>query len=55
MTTIKSISTRFGTTAWAVTWGPGITQTIIALSWAEAEALAGTVERMPVEPLLVWE
>jgi hypothetical protein len=45
--TIKSISTRFGTTAWVVTWGPGSTQTATALSWAEAEALAGTLARMP--------
>jgi hypothetical protein len=54
MTTIKSISTRSGEAAWVVTWGKGLTQSAIALSWAEAEALARG-ERLPVEPLLVWQ
>ena len=39
-TTIASFTDRFGGTAWVVTWGKGMTQSRIALSYEEAESIA---------------
>ena len=55
--TTTRFTTRFDEPAWAVTWGPGLTQTAIATSEAEAERIAAAVEagedwRTPVEPLV---
>ena len=54
-TTIVSFTDRFGGTAWAVTWGPGITQTRMADSYDEAQAIArGDRPRQWVEPLVTF-
>jgi hypothetical protein len=42
MTTITATTTRSGQPAWVVTWGKGLTQTAIALSYLHAVALALT-------------
>ena len=42
MTTVTSTTSRFGDTIWAVTWGPGLTQTVICLTKAEADEVAET-------------
>jgi hypothetical protein len=54
--TIESITTRFGTEAWAVTWGKGITQFAIADSHEEALEIAAKCERPRryVAPLLYF-
>tara|TARA_R100000808_G_scaffold6135_6_gene18429 strand:- start:774 stop:950 length:177 start_codon:yes stop_codon:yes gene_type:complete len=54
MTTVTKFQTRFGETAWAVTWGPGLTQTVICSSEEEAAEVAKThrAEARFVEPLV---
>ena len=53
MTITKTMS-RFGETIWIVSWGPGMTQTVICRTKAEADEVALT--RRPasgsVEPLV---
>jgi len=44
--TIEKFQTRFGQEAWAVSWGKGLTQTIICSSEKEAAEVAKT--RKPV-------
>ena len=44
--TIEKFPSRLGNDAWAVTWGPGLTQTIICSSEEEAAEVART--RRPV-------
>ena len=39
MLTVKVTTNRFNQTIWIVTWGPGLTQTAIALTRAEADDL----------------
>jgi hypothetical protein len=53
--TIVSFTTRFGTEAWAVTWGKGITQSAIADSYEEAVGFAARRSNKmvgSVEPLV---
>ena len=54
MTTITRFPDRFGTFSWAVTWGPGLTQTIICTSEEEAAEVARTKRPVArsVEPLV---
>jgi len=54
MTTVTSTTSRFGGTTWAVTWGPGLTQTVICLTKAEADEVAKTHRPAggAVEPLV---
>jgi hypothetical protein len=54
MTTVTSTTSRFGDTTWAVTWGPGLTQTVICLTRAEADEVAETHRPAggAVEPLV---
>ena len=54
MTTVTNFQTRFGETAWAVTWGPGLTQTIICSSEEGAAEVAKThrAEARFIEPLV---
>jgi hypothetical protein len=39
MTTVTAITNRFGEPMWAVKWGPGLTQTAICRTTAEATAV----------------
>ena len=52
--TTTTFESRFGDTTWAVTWGPGLTQTVICLTRAEADEVAETHRPAggAVEPLV---
>ncbi len=58
MTTSKvtEFTTRFGETAWAVSWGKGLTQTVICSSEEEAAEVARTQRSAnhTVEPLVFF-
>jgi len=57
MTTTTRFLNRFGGFSWAVTWGPGLTQTIICTSEEEAAEVAKTGKPVArfVEPLVSTE
>ena len=57
MTTTTRFPNRFGGFSWAVTWGPGLTQTIICTSEEEAAEVAKTGKPVArfVEPLVSTE
>ena len=56
MATITQATNRFGQPYWAVRWGPGMTQTHICLTAAEAVAVANQpnpgIRQGSVEPLV---
>ena len=54
MTTVTSTTSRFGDPIWVVQWGPGLPQTVICLTKAEADEVAETHRPAggAVEPLV---
>jgi hypothetical protein len=58
MATITRITTRFGSTAYAVRWGAGVTQMAVVDTMAEAESMAAkgwAGRHRTVEPLVVCD
>lgn len=52
--TILTTTSRTGDPIWVVKWGPGLTQTVICLTKAEADEVASTRRpvRGSIEPLV---
>ena len=54
--TTTEITTRSGDAAWIVTWGPGLTQSAVCLTKAEADRVAslGLKGLTPAEPQVAF-